>query len=259
MNFDKNDIEFFENFEDKEYQDVLSEFNSLKNKYELSKNYPFWAKHPNFKKLENVQNELQNFVNPNRMYERLGVDVLSIQIAQNICPIVDSECNGKMLPEIQILRQKLTDMYGYIIPSVRILDSTVINDYGFEIYVRNIKVYCGKISDEDLKQNNPREIIKSLYKICFDYVHYIMTKSDALKLMELVASQDPMLVEDIIPNYISPFDLKHICANLIQRKVGIKDILLVFELLNENVKHTQDINKLTDIVEKNLTFLSNSI
>jgi flagellar biosynthesis component FlhA len=133
-------------------------------------------------------------------------------------------------------------------------DSPRLKEFEFVIDVHQKSVYVGKISDDDLKQNNTREIIKSLYKVCFDYVHYIMTKTDALKLMELIRSQDPMLVDDIIPAYISPFDLKHICANLIQRKVGIKDIVLVFEILNENAKYTQDVNELTDIVEKNLSF-----
>ena len=253
MDFDKYDIEFFESFEGKNYDKVLSEFKSIQNKYELSKSYPFWTKYLNFKKLKAAQNEMENYVNPNRMYERLGVDVLSIHIAENLSYIADPDESGKLLPEILVLRQCLADAYGYIIPNVRVMDSTKVEDYGFEIYVRNKKVYCGKISD-DLKQNKPREIIKSLYKVCFAYVHYIITKTDALKLMELVRSQDPMLVNDIIPTYISPFDLKHICANLIQRKVGIKDIILVFELLNENVQYTQDINELTNIIEKKLSF-----
>jgi len=258
MDFDKKDIEFFENFkgfEDKTYNEILSEIKSLQAKYEFEKkHYDFWKKHPNMEKLASIMQEMQDYTNPNRMYERLGVDILSVHCANNIVSIVDPEENGNLLPETQVLRQNLTDTYGYIIPNIRFLDSRLINDFCFEIYVRNKKVYCGKISDNDLKQNNPREIIKSLYKVCFDYVHYIMTKTDAQKLMELVKGQNPTLVNDIIPNYISSSDFKHICANLIQRKVGIKDITLVFETLNENVKYTQDVNELTDIIEKNLSF-----
>lgn len=255
MNFDEKDNEFFDNFENEKFDDIMAEFKSLEKKYERAKkNYEIGKKHPNMKKLELIRQEMQDYVNPNRMYERLGVDVLSIQIAINLVPLVDPEAKGNLLPEILVLRQKLTDTYGYIIPNIRVMDSKVIDDYNFEIYVRNKKVYRGKISDEELKQNNPIEIIKSLYRVCFDYTHYIITKSDALKIMELVSSQDPFLVDDIIPAYISPFDLKHICANLIQRKVGINDIILVFEILNENVKYTQDVKELTDILEKNILF-----
>ena len=230
MNFDEKDIKFFDNFEKGYYTKIKQEYLSLKE--------------------NNKTDELIEFTNPNRMYFRLGVDILGVQVSQNISPVADPY----LLYEMQVLRQSLTDWFGYIIPPIRVMDNSTINNYEFIIIVRGYVVYRGHISEEDLKQNNPREIIKSLYKVCFDYVHYIMTRIDTLKLMELIKSQDPTLVDDIIPKYITTCDLKHICANLIQRKVGIKDITLVFELLNEHARYTQDINELTDILEKELSF-----
>ena len=230
MVFDEKDTEFFENFENNYYSDIKQQYISLKDN-------------------NDVEN-LRDLVNPNRMYGRLGVDILAVQVSANILPIIDPY----FVYETQVLRQLLTDEYGYIIPNMRVMDNSSLENYEFEIDVRQKCVYSGKISEEDLKSNNPRELVKSLYKVCFDYVHYIMTKTDALKLMELVRSQDPMLIENIFPDYLSPFDLKHICANLIQRKIGIKDIVFIFEILNENAKNTQDINELTNIIKKELTF-----
>ena len=256
MNFKEKDIEFFEKFngfENKIYDEILHNYKSLHDKINSLEKHPKINK----KNLELAKQDMEDFVNPNRMYDRLGVDVLSIVIAEKLVPIADPDMGGNLLPETMMLRQNLTDTYGYIIPSVRMLDSLTLEDYNFEIWIRCRKVHSGKISEDDLRQNNPREIIKSLYKACFDYVHFIFTKTDVQKLMELVCSQDPTLVNDIIPTYLNPIDLKHIFANLIQRRVGIKDITLVFEILNEYARQTQDVSELTDIIEKKLSLLIN--
>ena len=81
-----------------------------------------------------------------------------------------------------------------------------------------------------------------------------MSKTDALKLMELVRSQDPTLVNDLIPTYLTPIDLKYICANLIQENIGIKDIISIFEHLNNYARYTQDLEELTEILKKELQF-----
>ena len=252
MNFDEKDIEFFEKFngfENKIYDEILYHFKSLHDKINSLEKHPKINK----KNLELTKQDMEDFVNPNRMYDRLGVDILAIAIAGNLIPIADPDKGGNLLPETMILRQNLTDTYGYIIPSVCMYDSLTLEEYNFEIWVRCKKVYSGKLTEDDLKQNNPREIIKSLYKVCFDYAHYIITKTDVQKLMELIRADNPTLVNDIIPAYLNPIDLKHIFANLIQRRVGIKDITLVFEILNEYGRQTQDVSELTDIIEKELS------
>lgn len=67
-----------------------------------------------------------------------------------------------------------------------------------------------------------------------------MTKTDVLKLMELVRSQDPTLVNDLVPAIISTSDLRKIFVNLIREKVSIKDIILylnVFAIMQDFQKN----------------------
>ncbi len=252
MNFDEKDMAFLKKIKDCNHDKIFAEFQSLQKKYQDLNKHPKINK----KKLEAILREIKYSFNPNKMYERLGVDPLSIHVAENLLPVADPFCLGSTLvPKIHILRKQLTDEYGYILQNVRILDSVRIDDYGFEIYVRGKKVCDGKITELDLEQNDVTEIIMKLYGVCFDYVHYIMTKIDVLKLIEVIKTQDPTLVDDIMPQYITACDLKRICANLIQRKIGIKDIVFIFELLNENVRHTQNIDELTDILAKELSFV----
>ncbi len=211
-------------------------------------------KHPrlNKDKLDDLNSQMQDLANPNNMYERLGTDILSITIGSDITPVVVSE----ILPQICVLRYKLTDLLGYIIPNVRILDSCAIGSSAFEINVRSRKVYTGTLSETDVKNKNVSLIINALQEVCLKYPHYIMSKTTVLKLMELVITQDPTLVNDLIPVFLSAIDLKIILANLIYERISIKDIILVFEILNDYARYTQDRELLSKILIKELSFAS---
>lgn len=233
------------------YNDISNIQQTISNLQRQAQNF---NKHPrlNKDKLEDISNQVQDLTNPNNMYERLGTDILSITIGADITPLVVSE----ILPQICVLRYKLTDLLGYIIPNVRILDSCAIGSSAFEINVRSRKVYTGTLSETDVKNKNVSLIINALQEICLKYPHYIMSKTTVLKLMELVITQDPTLVNDLIPVFLSAIDLKIILANLIYERISIKDIILVFEILNDYARYTQDRELLSKILIKELSFAS---
>lgn len=203
-----------------------------------------------------IKDKISDMINPDKMYERLGVDVLSIHFAFNMIPMIDpdSDKESGVLLSCATLRQRLTDELGYIIPNVRIMDNTFLEPNQYDIYVRGRLVFSAKISDEDIERNNCYDIISNLEKVCIKYVHKIMTKTDIYKLSELVSLQDSTLVSDIVPEYLSYVDLKNIFANLIYEGCSIKDTVLIFELLNDYARYTQNIKELSTLLKKELLF-----
>ena len=201
--------------------------------------------------------------NPNTCYERLGVDILSVWIGQDLLPIFETYWDNIMQPKVTELRQKLTDEYGYIIPNVRFLDSIKLEPKSYQIYVRNKLVYNGYVdmsTDNSVESivkysNCADKLLEDVEKICFEYANQVITKTDILKLMELVRSQDPTLVNDLIPMFISAIDFKKIYANLIHDRVSAKDIIYVFELLNDYARYTQNIDELTEKLKQGLNFV----
>ncbi len=235
--------------------------------------------------LDAVKQNMQDLVNPNKMYERLGVDVLSLQVGAALLVIADPEQDGQLLAKIAALRQRVTDDLGYIIPNIRIMDSSAIGDNEYLISIRGNPValgtvYPGKlmvIADQyqalgkKLPENaivaveptfqsqaywlNPQHIGKNdkiqaidavdvivthLQECVRKYVDEVMTKTDVLKLMELVKSQDPTLVNDLVPTIISTSDLRKIFVNLIREKVSIKDIIFIFERLCDYARFSKE-------------------
>ncbi len=235
--------------------------------------------------LENVRQNMQDLVNPNRMYERLGVDVLSLQVGAGLLVIADPDQEGQLLAKIAALRQRTTDELGYIIPNIRIMDSSALESEEYLISVRGNTVATGFvypkrymviadqwdairktvpedaivgvdptyqtqaywINAEDAKQSQgvmavdaTDVIITHLQECVRKHVDEVMTKTDVLKLMELVRSQDPTLVNDLVPVIISTSDLRKIFVNLIRERVSIKDIIFIFERLCDYARFSKE-------------------
>ena len=235
--------------------------------------------------LESVRQNMQDLVNPNKMYERLGVDVLSLQVGAGLLVIADPDQEGQLLAKIAALRQRVTDELGYIIPNIRIMDSSALEANEYVISIRNNVVasgyvYPGKymvIADQwdSVKKTIPEDaivgvdptyqtqaywisaedaksaksvtavdatdvLVTHLQECVRKHVDEVMTKTDVLKLMELVRSQDPTLVNDLVPAIISTSDLRKIFVNLIREKVSIKDIIFVFERLCDYARFSKE-------------------
>ena len=235
--------------------------------------------------LESVRQNMQDLVNPNKMYERLGVDVLSLQVGAGLLVIADPDQEGQLLAKIAALRQRVTDELGYILPNILIMDSSALEANEYVISIRNNVVasgyvYPGKymvIADQwdSVKKTIPEDaivgvdptyqtqaywisledakatknvtavdatdvLVTHLQECVRKHVDEVMTKTDVLKLMELVRSQDPTLVNDLVPAIISTSDLRKIFVNLIREKVSIKDIIFVFERLCDYARFSKE-------------------
>ncbi len=235
--------------------------------------------------LDAVRKNMPDLVNPNKMYERLGVDVLSLQVGSGLLIIADPDQDGQLLAKIAALRQRVTDELGYIIPNIRIMDSSAIKDNEYLIAIRGNTVATGvvypskfmviadqwealgkKVPDNVIVSVDPTYqsqaywidpqyidrnskivavdavdvIVTHLQDCVRKYVDEVMTKTDVLKLMELVKSQDPTLVNDLVPTIISTSDLRKIFVNLIREKVSIKDIIFIFERLCDYARFSKE-------------------
>ena len=98
--------------------------------------------------LEATKQSMSELINPNRMYEKLGVDVLSLQVGSDLLRIADPEQDGQLLAKIAGLRSRLTDELGMILPNVRIMDSLSLGGNEYLISIRNNAVASGNVYPE---------------------------------------------------------------------------------------------------------------
>lgn len=101
--------------------------------------------------LEDIRTEMENLQNPNSMLTRLGVDILKLHVGWGLLDIADFDREGLLLTKIRALRQKLTDDLGYIIPKIHVQDSSKLDIYEYEIFVRDKTVDKGIVYPDKYK------------------------------------------------------------------------------------------------------------
>ncbi|HEY9687791.1 MAG TPA: flagellar biosynthesis protein FlhA [Coleofasciculaceae cyanobacterium] len=95
--------------------------------------------------LDQVKENMSDLINPNRMYEKLGVDPLSLQVGNDLLVIADPDQDGQLLGKIAGLRARMTDELGFILPNIRIMDSISIGPNEYLVSIRNNPVATGNV------------------------------------------------------------------------------------------------------------------
>ncbi len=96
-----------------------------------------------------------------------------------------------------------------------------------------------KTKDFWVKGYEAADYIAKLIEYCvIKYIDDIFDYSDINRYIEIVGNQNLYLVENIIPDYMSVAELKYILVNLIKEKVSIKDIVYIFEKINDFADET---------------------
>ena len=91
-----------------------------------------------------------------------------------------------------------------------------------------------KVKDFWLKGLSAVEYIgKAIEDIAISEVSDIMDYNDVNKYVEIVLEQNSFLVDNIIPDFITAADLKYLLTCLIRERVSVKNIIYLFEKIND--------------------------
>ena len=102
----------------------------------------------------------------------------------------------------------------------------------------------------------PAEVIaQNLKYISKRYVDDIFDYNDVNKFVEIAADKNVYLIENIIPDFLSVGELRYILATLIRENISIKDVVFIFEKIND---FSEDSVK-EDLLEKIRLSLSRQI
>lgn len=87
------------------------------------------------------------------------------------------------------------------------------------------------------------------------HVDEIFDYNDLNRYIEIVSSQNELLVDNILGDFVSASELKYLLIQLIRERVSVKNIMYIFEKLND---FSDDPNK-ADLLEKLRVLLSRQI
>lgn len=183
-------------------------------------------------KTKNVQDEIDE------MFDTLGVDALKITVGEDLVPFAQD-----LVASIKDLRKKIKSNTGLIIPQVRILDNTELQENEYKISIQGKTVFTGfTVPKEDYAVN---EITTNLEKECFKNVELVLSNELTEKYMETVQRTNGWLV-CYLSRLIPPTGIKIILSDLIKNGKSINNINYIFEKICEVATKDQDIYKIRD-------------
>lgn len=81
----------------------------------------------------------------NNVYSLLGVEPIEMEFGYSLIPLVDESSGGKMINRIVIFRRQYAQEMGFVIPSVRLRDSSSLNTNQYIIKIKGEEVARGEI------------------------------------------------------------------------------------------------------------------
>ena len=81
----------------------------------------------------------------NNVYSLLNVEPIEMEIRYSLIPLVDESSGGKLIERIVIFRRQYAQDMGFVIPSIRLRDSSNLNTNQYVINIKGEEVAKGEI------------------------------------------------------------------------------------------------------------------
>ncbi len=95
-------------------------------------------------------------------------------------------------------------------------------------------------------------IITHLSEIIKNYSHELLSRQDVKTMLDKLKQTNPTIVEDIVPNVVSPAYLQKVLCLLLKEGVPIRDLQTILETIADNQHNMKDVDITTEYVRQAL-------
>lgn len=95
-------------------------------------------------------------------------------------------------------------------------------------------------------------IITHLSEIIKNYAHELLSRQDVKTMLDKLKQTNPAIVDDIVPNVVSPAYLQKVLCLLLKESVPIRDLQTILETISDNQHNMKDIDITTEYVRQAL-------
>jgi flagellar biosynthesis protein FlhA len=98
----------------------------------------------------------------------------------------------------------------------------------------------------------PSIIATHMTEVVRRHAHELLGRQEVQALLDNVRGSNPVVVEEVIPKFLSVGDLQKVLANLLRESVSIRDLVSILETLADYAPVTRDPDLLTEYVRQAL-------
>ena len=114
---------------------------------------------------QQMLSEEEAFKDISNVYDLIQVEPIEMEFGYSLIPLVDEGSGGKMINRIVIFRRQYAQEMGFVIPSIRLRDSSSLNTNQYVIKIRGEEVAKGEILVDyylALEPPNPEKEIEGI-------------------------------------------------------------------------------------------------
>jgi len=218
--------------------------------------------------------EDEYFKDVNNVYTLLSVEPIEMEFGYSLIPLADESVGGRLISRIVIFRRQYAQDMGFVIPSIRLRDSSGLSTNQYCIKIKGEEVAKGELlvdyylalEPENLeKEVDGIEAIEPAYGIPSRWIRpedreraelygytvidplsvmvrqhafELVTRQEVIRLIENVQKTSPELVEEAFPNLISYNLFQRVLTALLKEGVPIKDLETIIETMIETISET---------------------
>ena len=120
------------------------------------------------KQAEAQQSEMDYYKDVNNVYSLINVEPIEMEFGYSLIPLVDETNGGKLISRIVIFRRQYAQEMGFVIPSIRLRDASMLGTNQYVIKIRGEEVARGEILIDyylALEPSNPAGEIEGIETI----------------------------------------------------------------------------------------------
>lgn len=97
------------------------------------------------KQAEAQQSEMDYYKDVNNIYSLINVEPIEMEFGYSLIPLVDESRGGKLISRIVIFRRQYAQDMGFVVPSIRLRDASMLGTNQYVIKIKGEEVACGEI------------------------------------------------------------------------------------------------------------------
>lgn len=97
------------------------------------------------KQAEAQQSEMDYYKDVNNIYSLINVEPIEMEFGYSLIPLVDEARGGKLISRIVIFRRQYAQDMGFVVPSIRLRDASMLGTNQYVIKIKGEEVACGEI------------------------------------------------------------------------------------------------------------------
>ena len=97
------------------------------------------------KQAEAQQSEMDYYKDVNKIYSLINVEPIEMEFGYSLIPLVDESRGGKLISRIVIFRRQYAQDMGFVVPSIRLRDASMLGTNQYVIKIKGEEVARGEI------------------------------------------------------------------------------------------------------------------